>query len=573
MQVFEIGEFIILKGVKAAEPKFRETLSQLIISKYGKVKYSTDIVTEILYFCRDYYISEFVKILNNEKSYSFYKEIVWMHEQAANLRHSEHFKNLPQEIDKAYIAEYRRILKMIIEQGCYVDMFNGENRDLKFKERIHPIINDLLFLGKMLIGVSEQIAEQIMIEDATDVTFDKNGLYVFSRRHHYEFIFKHIGHKQENENPKYIIDDNGSTDFKNAILESFSFEYNKLWQTIILVMEHFKLKYGDCVSAEQNGFLRDIENYSGTPLASIEKFMSGMTLTKENKMILSEFLKKPYSLNKYLYRPFLLWTINHKKYYVFGTASLFEAEVSLYLNAIPWGKVPAEWSGITSFIKYKNKKHLEHDKWLDDNVENSIKTTGLIYQRSVKKLITKNQSYSLEIKDLGEIDFLIVSPHVNKVFIAECKHLQGRYDMVNQKEDYDHFTKDGNDKSYISRINFKTKWLTENKAILEEHLQLRFKQSNLLLKNYQIEGIFFINTPTFYMYNSDIRIYTFEQVVDVITGNHSDPVFSYTVDEEGRNILYSIKYPYFRKPKMIYYEDEDDDYEVDKYGYPIEPQA
>lgn len=571
MQLFEIGEFIILKGIKAAEPKFRETLSKFIISKYGKDPYPTDIITEILFFCRNYYISEFEKILNNEKSYSFYKEMVWMHEQVTNLRHSDHFKNLPEEIDKSYIAEYRRILKMIIEQGCYVDMFNGEKRDLKFKERIYPIINDLLFLGKMLIGVSESIAEQGMIEDAIDISFDKNNLYVFSRRHHYEFIFKHIGHTQENENPVYIIDDNGRVDFKKAVLESFGIDYDKIWQTIILVMEHFKLKYGDCVSAEQNGFLRDIENYSETPVVSIEKFLSGMTLTKENKMILTEFIRKPHSLNKYLYRPFLLWTINQKKYYVFGTASLFEAESSLYLNAIPWGKVPTEWTDIASFIKYKNRKHLEHDKWLDDNVENSIKSTGLIYQRSVKKLITKKQSYSLEIKDLGEIDFLIISPNVNKVFIAECKHLQGRYDMVNQKEDHDHFTKDGKDKCYDSRLNLKIKWLTENKAILEQHLQLRFKEPNLSLEDYQIEGVFFINTPTFYMYNSDLRIYTFEQVVDVITGKHTDPVFSCTVDEEDRNIFYSIKYPYFRKPKMIYYEDEDDDYEVDKYGFPIKP--
>lgn len=573
MQVLQIGEFIILKGIKAAEPKFRETLSQLIISKYGQDTYPTNTVTEILYFCRDYYISEFEKILNNEKSFSFYKEMIWLHEQATNLRHSDHFNNLPKEIDKSYIAEYRRILKMIIEQGCNVDMFNTEKRDQKFYERIHPIINDLLFLGEMLIGVYESIAEQEMIEDATDILFDKNNLYVFRRRHHYEFIFNHIGDKHENDNPQYIIDDNGITDFKKAVLESFGFEYDKLWHTIALLMDHFKLKYGDCFSAEKNGFLRDIENNSGTPLTLIEKFISGLTLTKENKMILSELLKKPHSLNKYLYRPFLLWTINQKKYYVFGTASLFEAVTSLYLNAIPWGKIPSEWSDIASFIKYKNKKHLEHDIWLDDNVENSIKVTGLIYQRSVKKLITKKKSYSLEIKDLGEIDFLIVSTPLKKIFIAECKHLQGRYDMVNQKEDYDHFTKDGKVKCYISRINLKTKWLTENKGILEEHLQLRFKEPNLSLKDYKVEGIFFINTPTFYMYNSDVRIYTFEQVIDVITGKHIDPIFSCIVDKEDKNIFYSIKHPYFRKPKMINYEVKDDDFEVDKYGYPIKSET
>lgn len=474
MQIFKIGEFIILKGNKTAEPKYREILSKLIISNFGKSLYTTDIITNILYFCRDYYISEFEQILNSEKSYSFYKEIVWMHEQSTNLRSSQQFKSLSGEIDKSYITEYRRILKMTIEHGCCIEMLSGEKNDSKFKARIYPIINDLLFLGKMLLDVSESIAEQEMIEDATEISFDKNNLYMISRRHHYKFIFNYLNQKHQNENPEYIIDENGKVDFKKAIHQGFNIDYDKVLQTIFLVKDHFKLKEEDCISAKQNGFLQDIEKYSGTPIASIKKLLSGLTLTKDNKMILSERLKKPSSLNKYLFRPFLLWTINQKKYYVFGTASLFEVEESLYLNAIPWAKIPIEWEDVVSFKKYADKKSNIHDKWLDNNVENSIKTTGLIYQRTVKKLITKEKAYNLEIKDLGEIDFIIVSPYLNKVFIAECKHLIGRYDMVNQKEDFDHFTKDGKKICYDRRLNFKIEWMTKHKAILEKHLQLRF---------------------------------------------------------------------------------------------------
>src|SRR6266536_3633284 len=274
VQVFKVAdEFVILKGTKAAEPKFREPLSELIIAQYGRGAYKTAVVTEILFFCQNYYISEFERICNNENSYTFYKEIVWLHEQATNLRQSEHFDNLPQGISKSYIAEYRRILKMIIEQGCCVNMISSEKRDSEFQKRIDSIINDLLFLGSMLILCAECIAEQTMIKDDID--------------------------------------------------------------------------------------------------------------------------------------------------------------------------------------------------------------------------------------------------------------------------------------------------------ILEEHFKLRFNEPTLSLKEYEIEGIFFINTPTFYMYNSDLRIYTFEQVIDVITGKHIDPIFSYYVNKEDSNIFYSIKYPYFRKPTMFYYEDKDEDCEVDKYGFPI----
>lgn len=570
MQTFQIGEYIILKGTKASEPKFRETLSELIISKFGKSPYSADVVTAILSFCKLFYISEFEKIIRKEKSFSFFKEIVWLHEQAANLRHSEHFKTLPDGIEKSYIAGYRRILKIIIEQGCCTDMFSGEKRDLKFKERIDPILNDLLFLGEMLLSISESIAEQAMIEDAIDVTFDKNNLYVLSRRHYYEFIYSQIGRKQENNNLEYIVDDNGSIDYKKAIQESFDIDYEKFWETIILVMEHFKLDYCDCISAEQSGFLKDIQNYTKSSFDLIEKFLSGMTLTKENQLSLSDLLEKPNSLNKYLYRPFLLWTIDEKKYYIFGLASLLEAEESLYLNAIPWQKMPPEWEDIKAFKEYVNKKHNEHDKWLEDNIEYSIKKAGLLYQRNVVKLETKKQSYSLKVEHIGEIDFIIVSPNTKKIFIAECKHLLGRYDMVNQKNDYDNFIIDKkNKKSFNTRLKLKVHWLTENKAILEEHLQSRFNEPVHWQQDYVIEGIFFVNTPTFYMYNSELRIYTFEKALDVITGQHIDPTFSYTIEEEDRYIYYLIKYPYFKLPKMMYYKDDDGKHKVDKYGFPV----
>jgi hypothetical protein len=70
------------------------------------------------------------------------------------------------------------------------------------------------------------------------------------------------------------------------------------------------------------------------------------------------------------------------------------------------------------------------------------------------------------------------------------------------------------------------------------------------------------------MYNSEFRIYTYHHFKDIIKGNYSDPTFSLVV-EEDHVINYFIKYPYLQKPKLLYYEDEDDDGEVDKYGYPI----
>lgn len=510
------------------------------------------------------------KICNNETSYTFYKKIVWLHEQCTNLRQSDHFNNLPNGINKSYIAEYRRILKMIIEQGCCVDLISGEKANTQFKNRIDGIINDLLFLGSMIILCAESISEQTMIEDCMEIDFDENGLYKYRRKYHYNFVFQHLGVKHENEDPEYIIDNKGYFDFKDAIFKSFNIDYEKVWQVVLLLMDRLKFKNGDCLSFEKNGFLLDLINHTDASLNSIEKFLSGMTLTRNNKMSLAELVKRPHSLNRYLYRPFLVWTIDRKEYYVFGIHSMYETQNNLYLNSIPWGKMPEQWNDIQNFKTYVNKKEDDHDKWLDNSVEESIKKTGLMYHRNVKKLIGRNQRvYSLIEKNLGEIDFIIISPKIKKILIVDCKHLQGRYDMVTQKQDYYKFTDDKPGLSYNSKMNLKVEWMKEHYDILEEHFQLKYKDATLSFKDYVIEGIFFINTPTFYMYNSDLRIYTFDHVIDVVEGRYVDPVFSYLVDKDDRNIFYSIKYPYFRKPKMIYYDDEDDDLEVDKYGFPI----
>ena len=73
-------------------------------------------------------------------------------------------------------------------------------------------------------------------------------------------------------------------------------------------------------------------------------------------------------------------------------------------------------------------------------------------------------------------------------------------------------------------------WFKSNKDILCEHFELKYKV-DLDLTDYQIEGVFFINTPTLYMYNSEFRIYTIHQVENVVFGNHQDPIFEIIIDE------------------------------------------
>ena len=571
MKVFYITDTItVLRGEKNAEPKYRCVISAAVIKKFGKGPYPTNIQKEVFTFFQQYFIKEFEKACQNETSYTFYREIFILHEQATDLRRSNHYHQLPDGLDQQYISIYRRVLKMILEKGCDVDMIRGEKRDPDFIVRIQPLLNDLLYLGEMVFDFTESFAEFSMVEGISQIIFDEYGLYKQTREPHYDHVFNNISLDMARKNERYVMDLVGSQDFKLAVQEVFGFDYEKIGQLIAALHVRFNLDPPDCLCGDRQNFLLDAANICEVSLDVVTLFFSGLTLSRTNKMPLGELVRKPYLMNRFLYRPFLVWQINGKSYLICGIYSIDEAENSLILNAIPWGKFPAEWADAPGFKAYVYRKHRHHDIWLDDKVEAIVKEWDLKYDRSVKSIQTKRVSLSLLEKSLGEIDFLIISPNTKKLLVTECKHLLGRYDMVNWKQDYDHFTVDGSKPGYNTRLAGKVIWAEQNLTQIEEHFRIKYKDETLSLKNYLVEGVFVINTPTFYMYNAPYRIYTYHQFGDVITGKHKDPVYTLVLETDDSISTYWIKYPYFAKREPVKYEpEEDDNNEVDKYGYPF----
>ena len=96
------------------------------------------------------------------------------------------------------------------------------------------------------------------------------------------------------------------------------------------------------------------------------------------------------------------------------------------------------------------------------------------FHRNVTNIVTENGNLSLLVKDVGEIDFIIISHDSKKIYIADSKHLQGRYDMMTQKNDFSNFTKD---KGYNKQIANKIKWASENLPHLDFHNKSIYGQS------------------------------------------------------------------------------------------------
>ena len=162
-------------------------------------------------------------------------------------------------------------------------------------------------------------------------------------------------------------------------------------------------------------------------------------------------------------------------------------------------------------------------------------------------------------------DRLLAGDIANR-FFAEVKAEAQRRGLLSD----DHFTVDGSKPGYNTRLAAKVMWITNHLSQVEEHFRRKYEDGIIDLYNYGVEGVFVINTPTFYMYNALYRIYTYHQLEDVMTGQHTDPVYKLVHETDDSISTYWVRYPYFAKRELLYYDPgDDDDVEVDKYGFPI----
>jgi hypothetical protein len=540
------NKFKVYRGEKSAEPKFRRELSGSLIEKFGKGPFTQDEITEAIKFCLDYYIGKFKNICLNETTFYFYQSVLMFHEEATELAVLHKSKSDNPNVTEEYLASYRRILKFILETGCDVQMkvVKPTSSD---RSRIERMLDDLLFLGEMILMCVSIYAEQGMIEDVGELTFDKNNLYVFSRRHHYNSIFDHILEKWGYNMEKVIVDDIGMNGFFTAIEQCLNVKYQDAGGVVGAV--HQEIAYAEGVLWDN--LPQNLELLFGVPYETGHLFYQGLTLTRDNKMSLLNLACKPYNLNRYLYRPIIVWNINDQDYAIIGPNAWSETMIQFVTNAIPWGKGPEEWMKNRCFKNYVHRKEDEHDKWLDDAVLEVLKTSNCNYDRNVKKLRGNNGYINIDVPGLGEIDFIVVAHDLKKYLITDCKHLVSRYDVANQKNDYNAFVKGSNKtKSYNETMQNKVKWFSSQKKLLQEHFT--FKDGLTTdLTDYEVEGIFVLNTPTLYMFNSDFRIYLLNDIKAVMDGSYTDTEFIIHVENEDSVALIKVPYPYFRKPQML----------------------
>ena len=226
----------------------------------------------------------------------------------------------------------------------------------------------------------------------------------------------------------------------------------------------------------------------------------------------------------------------------------------LSTNAIHWNAMLDEWLSLDCIKSFINKKGNEHDKILEDKIEDIVKNKGYLYCRNIKsfKQLAGKNNINIDNNIAGEIDLIVVNHKLKTIYVTDAKYNRARYEVVGYRMDYTQFINpEKPNKSYETKLTKKTNWVSNNIDVLKEHLCVIYNKTDIDLNGYKVEGIFIINTPTFYMFNGQFKAITLKQFGDFIDGKYEYPDL-FIIDGEGDNeTLMMVRHPYFRKPLIL----------------------
>ncbi|WP_430933223.1 hypothetical protein [Saccharicrinis sp. 156] len=533
------GNIILTFEFEAYVDVYWKELSEFIIEKYGnKVFDDNNEVEAILLDSFDFFLKKFQSLIEEEKTFSFFLYTFFLNEQSWDFLIKIRSGHSLGEVNENDFSIYRRVLKLILEQGCDIDLAWGDfptgAQVLGFDEKIQK----LYYLGSWIYTFAEQIAYQKMIGNAHTVDFDSANLIGVEWQKHYGKVYTEIVESEIPEDySNGVYDINAVRDIKAALNSCFKIDYDEATSIIFQVKRHFS--NSDLQTIEPYVLPINLSYIKGIETIDAENFYNGMSISRTNKLSLQDAILKPYSTERYMYRPILIYCIDGVDRALIGEGKLTESLYILANNAISWNTIPKEWKLNKCMVRFMSRKGNEHDKILEDEIEALLLKNKYRYCRNIKSFKRPNQN-NLNIDNhlAGEIDFIIVDDSARKIFVADSKYNKSKYEAIGYRTDYSNFLK-----SYERQLSRKVNWIRDNKIILQEHLKIIYNLSDFSITTYDVEGLFFINTPTFYMYNGTYKAITINKLESFLLGEYSLPVLEYQ-DCSG-NVI-NIHHPYFK---------------------------
>lgn len=171
-------------------------------------------------------------------------------------------------------------------------------------------------------------------------------------------------------------------------------------------------------------------------------FLNGLTLRREETN-LSRTLKNPNYPHRIRFRPIIELHIDNNICYVTTSQLVFEALDEQISNLIPFNILPEEWKSNELIKNFGKNWKNQHDKWLDDEVENILNKSGYYLLRNITGIdginIVKTPAV-IPNKNVGEIDFIIIDETKRTVYVVDTKCIKVKKQHACISEDKSKFT-------------------------------------------------------------------------------------------------------------------------------------
>ncbi|MFT5984013.1 MAG: hypothetical protein ACI9RM_002471, partial [Ulvibacter sp.] len=517
--------------------KYWPKLSKHVIDNYGEDEIKEPaLVQKIFKECFQILGESFLKLIHNEKRASFYLYAHNFHENSIELYYHQIAGN-QLAIDEGEFAGTRRVLKIILEQSCGLELIGSTNYGqemLSNKIQYLRLLEELLYIGYKAIEMTEIIARSQLFPNAIGLII-KEGVLNLLTYQPYPHLFKFI-HKDLSKHNDNIVIHNTMIELKKFFFEHLGIDYDVAGSIIHEQVSNPQYKFGFLSLDQIIDLIIEDHGYSKDNLSD---FYRGLSVSKDNFLSFENCILRNQDINRHTFRPILQVNIDGQKLCLIGRNKWTESLSLMVMNALPYNICPEEWLKHKPIRQFINNIRTNHDKVLENPIKEKLETSSIKFHNSLDSLFQrKGNNIRIDIEKIGEIDIVYLDEPNKIIYVVECKHNRSRFDMFNWRRDYSKFKE-----KYETQLDNKVNWASANKNLIEGHFAVKYEVDGLDLSDYIIRGIFAINAPTVYMHNGKYRALTIHDMNNLIDGNYVDLSFLFKNEDDGSEVL--IKHPYF----------------------------
>jgi len=266
--ICENAEYQLITANKVHEPFYREKLSDVIKEKYGTHIKREDMLSA-LQDTFDFYADEIQFCIRAIKDVAFFIYAYFLHEQTAELSYKTQDEyNLP--VDYHYFVLYRRILKMILQESCLLNLQSAKRApDGEWIKSSVFLIEKLIYLGHCLFDQVEAISEEKITNGSIEIIFEK-GLITFINSKPWDNYLPSLSQHFLEDGRNSIIDTNLQNDFNRRITPELGIDLKGI-ERILASLNNDLQNREPPVLCTLNEFIGILKQNSASPF--IEQFI------------------------------------------------------------------------------------------------------------------------------------------------------------------------------------------------------------------------------------------------------------------------------------------------------------